>query len=394
MSGPWPNGWRWRWSPAAAAAWWERCSTWAWSGPPSCGRRTPGCSGACRRRGLVIVAFYKLTRTEGQGTNDIIEAVHHGRPLSPWLLPAIFLGTILTHLCGGSAGREGAALQMGGTIGRCTGTLFNLDDRDLRTAVMAGMAAFFSGAVRHASGGHGLCHDGHQHRRGVPCGVHPLSDGLTGVLLDLPAAGGGPHPLHSGGSASGAADDAAGGGAGGGLRPGLRPALQDAPLRGAQDEAVSAQRLDPGGSRRLRRHRADISVRDPGLQRRRHGRHRRRRGTGDRPAGGLFAEDPLHRRDPVRRLQGRRGGPLLLRGSCVWLCGGAAAGHPGGLRRGAGTGVRVLRGHQLPSGVHLPGHRAVRGWRPAVLRPRLRTSAICSPGTTGSTPVRPSSTPS
>ena len=33
---------------------------------------------------------------------------------------------------------------MGGTIGRCTGTLFNLDDRDLRTAVMAGMAAFFA----------------------------------------------------------------------------------------------------------------------------------------------------------------------------------------------------------------------------------------------------------
>ena len=94
--------------------------------------------------GLAIVAFYKLTRTEGQGTNDIIEAVHHGRPLSILLLPAIFLGTILTHLCGGSAGREGAALQMGGTIGRCTGTLFNLDDRDLRTAVMAGMAAFFA----------------------------------------------------------------------------------------------------------------------------------------------------------------------------------------------------------------------------------------------------------
>ena len=84
--------------------------------------------------GLVIVAFYKLTKTEGQGTNDIIEAVHHGRPLSPWLLPAIFLGTLLTHLCGGSAGREGAALQMGGTIGRHTGSLFNLDDRDLRTA--------------------------------------------------------------------------------------------------------------------------------------------------------------------------------------------------------------------------------------------------------------------
>ena len=118
--------------------------------------------------GLVIVAFYKLTKTEGQGTNDIIDAVHHGKPLSIWLLPAIFLGTILTHLCGGSAGREGAALQMGGTVGQCmgrvfhlddkdlrvatlagiigrhAGNLFNLDDRDLRTATMAGMAAFFS----------------------------------------------------------------------------------------------------------------------------------------------------------------------------------------------------------------------------------------------------------
>ena len=67
--------------------------------------------------GLLIVGFYKLTRTEGQGTNDIIDAVHLGKGLSVWLLPAIFVGTILTHLCGGSAGREGAALQMGGTIG-------------------------------------------------------------------------------------------------------------------------------------------------------------------------------------------------------------------------------------------------------------------------------------
>ena len=94
--------------------------------------------------GLVIVAFYKLTKTEGQGTNDIIEAVHHGKKLSIWLLPAIFLGTVLTHLCGGSAGREGAALQMGGAVGYQAGRLLRFDDRDLRTATMAGMAAFFS----------------------------------------------------------------------------------------------------------------------------------------------------------------------------------------------------------------------------------------------------------
>ena len=94
--------------------------------------------------GLVIAGVYKLTRTEGQGTNDIIEAVHHGKGLSILLLPAIFIGTILTHLCGGSAGREGAALQMGGTIGYHTGRLCNLDDRDMRTATLTGMAAFFS----------------------------------------------------------------------------------------------------------------------------------------------------------------------------------------------------------------------------------------------------------
>ena len=94
--------------------------------------------------GLLIVGFYRLTRTEGQGTNDIIDAVHLGKGLTLKLLPAIFFGTVLTHLCGGSAGREGAALQMGGTIGHKVGAWFRLDDRDMRTATMAGMAAFFS----------------------------------------------------------------------------------------------------------------------------------------------------------------------------------------------------------------------------------------------------------
>ena len=94
--------------------------------------------------GLVIVGFYKLTGTDGLGTDDIIDAVHQGKLLPILLLPAIFFGTILTHLCGGSAGREGAALQMGGTIGQYLGRHFQLDDRDLRVATLAGRAAFFS----------------------------------------------------------------------------------------------------------------------------------------------------------------------------------------------------------------------------------------------------------
>lgn len=94
--------------------------------------------------GLAIVGFYKVTRVEGQGTNNVIDEVHLGKGLPFFLLPAIFIGTVLTHLCGGSAGREGAALQMGGTIGYHTGRLLNMDDRDLRVATLAGMAAFFS----------------------------------------------------------------------------------------------------------------------------------------------------------------------------------------------------------------------------------------------------------
>ncbi len=94
--------------------------------------------------GVCVALVYRLLRTEGQGTDDIIDAVHLGRPVSAKLLPSIFLGTVLTHLCGGSAGREGAALQMGGTIGYWASRLLRLDDRDRRTATLCGMAAFFS----------------------------------------------------------------------------------------------------------------------------------------------------------------------------------------------------------------------------------------------------------
>ena len=94
--------------------------------------------------GLGIVALYKLLGTEGQGTNDIFDEVHTGGSIPLRLVPSIFLGTVLTHLCGGSAGREGAALQMGGALGYRVGRLFGFDERDLRIATTTGMAAFFT----------------------------------------------------------------------------------------------------------------------------------------------------------------------------------------------------------------------------------------------------------
>ncbi len=94
--------------------------------------------------GLLAVAIYRILRVEGQSTNDILREIQAGKGVSGALIPAIFLTTILTHLAGGSAGREGAALQMGGGIGYGVGSVMGLDDRDLRTATMTGMAAFFS----------------------------------------------------------------------------------------------------------------------------------------------------------------------------------------------------------------------------------------------------------
>lgn len=94
--------------------------------------------------GLAITAIYKLFHAEGQGTDAVLEEVQSGKGLNLLLLPAIFISTILTHLCGGSAGREGAALQMGGDIGYHASRLFRLDERDVRTATMVGMAALFA----------------------------------------------------------------------------------------------------------------------------------------------------------------------------------------------------------------------------------------------------------
>jgi len=94
--------------------------------------------------GLLIVAVYKLDRTEGQGTNDVFDAIRQNKRLSPLLFPSIFCGTVLTHLCGGSAGREGAALQMGGVVGCQAGRVLRFQGTDLHAAIMTGMAAFFS----------------------------------------------------------------------------------------------------------------------------------------------------------------------------------------------------------------------------------------------------------
>ena len=94
--------------------------------------------------GVVIVGLYRLAHMEGRGTNNIIESVHFGKDVPILLVPLIFISTCITHLLGGSAGREGAALQIGGGIGYRTGRALHLGEKDLPLATLCGMSAVFA----------------------------------------------------------------------------------------------------------------------------------------------------------------------------------------------------------------------------------------------------------
>ena len=94
--------------------------------------------------GVLIALIYRYTHLESEGTNAVIDSIHLGEKIPLALVPVIFASTVLTHLGGGSAGREGAALQIGGGLGWSMGRLFRLDDKDMRLATLCGMSALFS----------------------------------------------------------------------------------------------------------------------------------------------------------------------------------------------------------------------------------------------------------
>ncbi|MBQ9685562.1 MAG: chloride channel protein [Oscillospiraceae bacterium] len=94
--------------------------------------------------GLVIGLIYHVLKTENKNTNTIIDSIHFGDRVPLALVPTIYLATVITHLFGGSAGREGAALQIGGSLGNYVGRLFKLDEKDMRIATLSGMSAVFA----------------------------------------------------------------------------------------------------------------------------------------------------------------------------------------------------------------------------------------------------------
>ena len=82
-----------------------------------------------------------------RGNNLILEQIHEpGGGVPRRMAPLVLIGTLVTHLFGGSAGREGTAVQMGGSLASTVGRLLGLRPTDMRLFLMAGVAAGF-GAV-------------------------------------------------------------------------------------------------------------------------------------------------------------------------------------------------------------------------------------------------------
>lgn len=107
--------------------------------------KNPWCIWLLPVGGLLIVGAYRLLHDEKDtGTNLVLSAIHSGDELPLRMAPLIFISTLITHLFGGSAGREGAALQLGGSIGNGIGKLFRFDEKDKHIMIMCGMSAAFS----------------------------------------------------------------------------------------------------------------------------------------------------------------------------------------------------------------------------------------------------------
>ena len=95
--------------------------------------------------GLVIVFLYHRFDPDGGGsTNQIFVSVREHKPLTLRTAPLIFVSTVATHLFGGSSGREGAALLLGGSVSGQLGRALRLENRDCRLMTMCGMAGAFS----------------------------------------------------------------------------------------------------------------------------------------------------------------------------------------------------------------------------------------------------------
>lgn len=95
--------------------------------------------------GLIIVGLYSICGLKKDpGTNKVFTSVNSDDKVPLRMAPLIFIASTITHLCGGSVGREGAALQIGGSIGNSIASIFKFDEYDRKVFTMCGMSAAFA----------------------------------------------------------------------------------------------------------------------------------------------------------------------------------------------------------------------------------------------------------
>lgn len=96
--------------------------------------------------GLIIgFTYYYYGESVVKGNNLLLEELHTPRQIIPLrMAPLVLFGTLVTHLFGGSAGREGTAVQMGGAIADRFTKWFRLNDTDRKVIIIMGISAGFA----------------------------------------------------------------------------------------------------------------------------------------------------------------------------------------------------------------------------------------------------------
>jgi H+/Cl- antiporter ClcA len=94
---------------------------------------------------LVGLSYYYWGESVSKGNNLLLEEYENPKKVIPFkMAPLVLLGTLLTHLFGGSAGREGTAVQMGGAIADQFTKFFKLDNSERKILIILGISAGFA----------------------------------------------------------------------------------------------------------------------------------------------------------------------------------------------------------------------------------------------------------
>lgn len=99
--------------------------------------------------GLAIgLVSHRYGKSVESGTGLILEEIHNPKDVLPFrMAPFVLFGTVMTHLFGGSAGREGTAVQMGASLADQLPRFFKIEKEERRILLVAGAGAGFSAAI-------------------------------------------------------------------------------------------------------------------------------------------------------------------------------------------------------------------------------------------------------